>query len=678
MTVADEVAATAFATWEPARPLLTHRQFALRTKLPGGPLKGSPCDPSTDPVQSYIIDQLDSGRWERIFWAAPPQIAGKTQIAIIVPAMRAVMELRATVGYGLPTLQDLDRGWSTKLRPTIRDAGFEANLPESGPGSKRGRPPAITFEDADDRAPLGTVIFLAGGAKQVTCQVVVIDEIDAWREASGAPLWADLEDVWSRADSFQELAIRIGTGTVETDNESQSIILECVNALGTGTRLWAKCRHCGRHAPMEFENFSWEYRQVSDLSGPDLEHARASARYACHHCASVWSEDDRQAALRAALFAHKGQVVDESATITGPAPQTRAFGIRTHALDCVLTTMGAIAEKECAAKYALESHGNHEPMRKFYRYQRVEFYTKDKNDDGTPARITPGYLAARSKASTYALNLGQEVHDQDGDSIHVAQKPEGVEFLTVTEDVQQGGQRAPGRNYFLLQGWAADRRSWDIGWGHLVACQAGRSPSESELHSCLDRVHQLASRISNEYALPLLKRGVDVGDRLPEIRRWLARNPQWIAIRGVESNRKAQSGDIQGVIYRKKQDGGWLLYEIDVHEMRQRAQNGFLVEPNKPGAAHIPEGLAINSSLLAHYCATALIPDTKNGLRWSDRKEDRKHHGDWQKRHDLLDCRTYGCALAEYQIRELLKPSQYPASPQPQDRRSDDFGGAVW
>jgi hypothetical protein len=149
---------------------------------------------------------------------------------------------------------------------------------------------------------------------------------------------------------------------------------------------------------------------------------------------------------------------------------------------------------------------------------------------------------------------------------------------------------------------------------------------------------------------------VDVGARLPEIRRWLARSPQWLAVRGVEGNRKAQPGDLQGVIYRRPQDGGWILYEIDVHEMRQRAQNGFLVEPNKPGAAHLPQGLQTNSSLLAHYCATALINDSKNGLRWSDRKEDRKQHGDWQKRHDLLDCRTYGCALAEYQIRELTKP----------------------
>ncbi len=655
-TDGDSAAERAFAAWNPGRAFLTHRQFALKTKLPGGPLKGSPCDPSTDPVQNYIIDQLDSGKWSRVYWCAPPQIAGKTQIAILVPAMRAVIELRAVVGYGLPTLQDLDRGWTTKLSPTIKEAGFGENLPIAGPGSKGGRPPAVTFMDPTDGSAMGTFIFLAGGAKQVTCRVVVVDEMDSWRDAGGAPRWDDLEDVYARADSFQELAIRIGTGTLETDNADQSIILECVNAIGTGTRLWAKCPHCGLHSPMEFDgNFSWDYRLTADGSGPDLEHAAATARYACGKCATIWNEDDRQRALRAAVFPHKGQTVDDTGAIVGPPPQTKSFGIRTHALDCVLTTMAAIAEKECAARYGVESHANHEPMRKFYRYQRVEHYLKDRGEDGTPARITPGFLVARSKVSTYALQAGKEIHDEEGDSIHVAGKPEGVEFLTITEDVQQGGMRAPGRNYFLVQGWAADRRSWDLSWGHLIACATGRSPSETELHTCLDRVHAHAQEMSGYYGVPLLKRGVDVGDRLPEIRRWLVRNTSWLAVRGVESTRKALEGDIQGVIYRRKQDGGWFLYEIDVHEMRQRAQNGFLVPAGKPGAAHLPEGIDPNRGLVHHYCATALIPDKKSGLRWSDNKKDRSQHGDWQTRRDFLDCRTYGCALAEYQIRDLTR-----------------------
>ncbi len=657
MTIADQAAEKAFVSWDPGRAFLTHRQFALKTKLPGGPLKGSPCDPSTDPVQNYIVDQLDSGKWARVYWCASPQIAGKTQIAILVPALRAVVELRAVVGYGLPTLQDLDRGWTTKLSPTIKEAGFGAYLPITGPGSKGGRPPAVTFENPEDRSAMGSFVFLAGGAKQVTCRVVVVDEIDSWRDAGGTPRWSDLEDVWSRADSFQEAAIRIGTGTLETDNEDECIILVCVNALGTGTRLWAKCPHCGLHSPMEFDvNFSYEYRLTPDGSGPDLEHAVATARYACSKCAAIWSEDDRQAALRAAVFPHKGQTVDATGTIIGPPPQTKSFGIRTHALDCVLTTMGAIAEKECAARYTLEAHNNHEPMRKFYRYQRVEHYLKDRGQDGAPLVLTRGFLAARSAASNYSLDFGKDVRDEDGDTIHIAAKPEGIEFLTCTEDVQQGGRDGPGRNYFLLQGWSSNRTSWDLAWGTLTACPQGRFPTEGELHDCLERVHLLMNKTAADYGLPLLKRGVDVGDRLPEIRRWLIRHPEWLAIRGTDGNRTAKTGDIQGVIYCREQAGGWNLYEIDVNEMRQRAQNGFLAKPNTPGAAHIPEGIKANRALITHYCGTALISDSKGGYRWSSSKADANKHGEWQKRRDLLDCRTYGCALAEYQIRDLTKP----------------------
>ena len=99
-----------FSGWSPSTPPPTHREFCPRTRLPGGPLKGTPYDPATDPVQNWLIDQLDAGKWERIYWSAPPQIGGKTQCLVIVPAMRAAICLNASVGYGLPTLHDLDRG----------------------------------------------------------------------------------------------------------------------------------------------------------------------------------------------------------------------------------------------------------------------------------------------------------------------------------------------------------------------------------------------------------------------------------------------------------------------------------------------------------------------------------------------------------------------------------------
>ena len=644
--VADEAAANAFATWDPGRPLLTHRQFALQTKLPGGPLKGSPCDPSTDPVQNFIVDQLDSGKWERVFWASCPQIAGKTQIAILVPALRAVVELRAVVGYGLPTLQDLDRGWTTKLAPTIKDAGFQGYLPLTGPGSKGGRPPVVTFEDPVTRTSLGSFVFLAGGAKQVTCRLVVIDEIDSWREASGKPRWSDLEDTWARADSFQELAIRIGTGTVETDNPSESIILECVENLGTGTRLWAKCRHCGAYAPMEFSSFTWEYSVVvaNGKPSPDLERAKSTARYACAKCATLWTEDDRQAALRAAVFAHKGQTVDDAGAIVGPAPQTKAFGIRTHALDCVLTTMGAIAEKACAAQYALQQHANHEPMRKFYRYQRVEHY-KEPEPDG---EITAGGLARFSDRST----------------IDKRTVPEWARFLVLTQDVQGD------RHYWLLVAYGDGERWGIVDWGYeyLAPVDSNRAPTPEDRQRTLNTIRDLGTTgwqvAGGEDRMYPVSCGVDGGYLPDEIAAWVQGEPAWKFMRGVgrDEIKHSQEGvdrelprEVSATkALQARRPKGWRIFwwKVDGHYFRRAAHAALLRNPDQPTSGMVPRGLKANADLLLHL----------SGEVWDEGAEGKK--GYWRevrKRHDYLDCLVYNLALAL--LHRHMPNSRNPSAP---------------
>lgn len=633
-----------------ARKTPSFREFAGTVRIYNGPshIRGTNYRYGSDPCQAYLLDQLDSGKWSRIFVCAIPQFGGKTLTAIVIPLLCQTIGARMPVGYGLPTLQDLDKSWAEKLLPALKGSGYGDHLPASGPGARGGRGHTLQLIDPESGENEGLIVFMAGGAIGSTVGTVLIDEIDQFRTSKsqgGTPDWAAIEDLFNRCNAFGTSALRIACGTIESDD--QSIILPLVFEQGTGTTCHPRCPHCRCWVKLDFDGLSIDFA--------DEDTAASSARLACPRCATLWTEDDRQLALKDCRFPHQGQVVTTDGTIAGNAPRTQALGLWWSALESPHTTLGDLAREWYRAKIALETRNDHELLRKFWRYRRCQVYTADVSDDGTPVHITCGYLAARSKASPFSLQAGKEVHDEDGDSIHTAEKPEGVEFLTVTEDVQQGGQRAPGRNYFLIQGWASDRRSWDLSFGHLIACAAGRSPSEAELHACLERVHIHANEVAKAYGVPLLKRGVDVGDRLPEIRRWLVRHPEWLAVRGVEANRKALPGDIQGVIYRRQQDGGWFLYEIDVHDMRQRAQNGFLVPPGKAGAAHLPEGLSSTAAIIQHYCATALINDKKSGLRWSDRKEDRKHHPDWQKRHDFLDCRTYGCALAEYQIRDLTR-----------------------
>jgi phage terminase large subunit GpA-like protein len=644
IAVADAACRDAFAGWDPARPPPTHREFAPRTRLPGGPLKGTPYDPSTDPVQSWLIDQLDSGRWQRIYWSAPPQIGGKTQCAVIVPAMRAAICLKAAVGYGLPTLHDLDRGWQTKVAPTIRDAGLGDYLPRQGPGSRGGRPPSVTFEDPNaDRAQLGSFIFLAGGAKQVTCRVVVVDEIDAWRTADGTPRWTDLEDVWSRADSFQSAAIRIGVGTVEVDDPARSIVLALVNEHGTGHRMHARCPHCGVYAPNEWEHWSYEYRTIDGATGADTAHAAATSAYACPSCAVRWSDDDRRLALLAARFAAKGQTVDAAGVIQGPEPTTDALGLRTHALDSILTTLAEIAKKHALARYALEQHGVHEPMRKFWRYQRVEGYMGDQqvDEDGKETPHTHRTLAARSEVTAWAEVVENSDDDKRWSRYSAATIPAPVALVVGSIDVQRN------RLYCTATGLDADRRTYDIAWSieRARSGQDGKEPppwSAGELQETLSRAADYLEEVSGA----LFRAGVvDVSDGVTqgEIAEWLSTRPNWHAIQGEDHLPAIRpDGKIQPrtslVCWDTTWRNGMGSYRVVTDLAQQAVAESYRIAHELPGAGLLPGPLRAGNAYLRHLTAVGWITTAAGRRTWGAIKG--------SGRADYFDCRAYGTAVA--------------------------------
>jgi len=666
--VADSACRDAFSGWQPSLPPPTHREFCPRTRLPGGPLKGTPYDPSTDPVQSWLIDQLDSGRWSRAYWSAPPQIGGKTQVAIIVPAMRAALCLRATVGYGLPTLHDLDRGWQTKVAPTIRDAGLGEYLPQQGPGSRGGRPPSVTFEDpANNRAPLGSFIFLAGGAKQVTCRVIVVDEIDAWRTADGEPRWSDLEDVWSRADSFQGDAIRIGVGTVEVDDPARSIVLALVNEHGTGHRLHARCPHCGVYATLEWDAFTYEYRTIEGGSGADTAHAVSTAAYSCKSCGAKWSNDDRRKALLTARFAAKGQTVDAAGIIQGPAPTATALGLRTHALDSILTTLGAIAEKHALARYALDTHGNHEPMRKFYRYQRVEGYLGDQQSDAE-AKETPHThrtLAQRSEITAWS-DVREDSDDGKLWSRYSATIPPLAKIITAAIDVQRN------RLYCVLTGLDADRRTYDLAWSIERARSGpdGKEPppwSAGELAETLTR----SADWLEDVAGPQFRVGVvDVSDGVTqgEVAEWLSARPKWSAIQG-EDHLPAirQDGKIQPrtplICWDTQWRNGMGSYRVVTALAQQTISDAYRIQHDQPGAALLPGPMRPGNAYLRHLTAVGWSTTPAGRRVWGAIKGS----GRW----DYFDARAYSTAVAlALRVTDETPPAEAPSAP---DAFNDPF-----
>lgn len=675
-TQGDEIAREALAGWKRAKPPPTHMEFARTLWVPNmaPPPASLPFDPMSDPIQRWLIEQFDSGRWERFYICAPPQFGGKTLVAVMLPALRGVIACRASVGYALPTLADLDKAWATKIKKAIKDSGYGEYLPKHGPGAKGGRGPTIQFHDPDSGEPLGEFVFMAGGAYGNTVRIAVLDEVDQFRDHAGMPLWNDIEDIFNRANAYRSLAVRIASGTVEHD--TNSIILVLVNEHGTGTRPWPKCQHCGRHQVLDWDSVT--YDPESDAS------ASETARIACRHCGVLWSENDRRVAIGESLFVHKGQDIDEHGRINGPDPRTSKLGLLWTALDSVRADLGEIAKEHRLARLGMD-RGDTGLMAKWERYRLCRGSVLAVDGEGQPHRINTTYLESRSNASGYAIARNDRV--EDGDSIHAAQCPDDVEFLVSSADVQRGGDRAPGRLYFLIQGWRNDGTTWDVAWGSIAASPIGRQPNTAELHIALDRLHAFISEYAQSVGKPIVRRVVDVGDRQDELVQWIIRNAGWHAVRGGAGTMKAEDGDLAGWIYIRQQNymgAIWHLGIIDVDQARNQAQVAFLVPANKPGAAHLPSGLNRNDAIIRHYCGTARIRDDHGRERWSETKQDRKYHHEWQKRHDYLDCRTYAY-VAGYHYREIMRKRAAADQramdavrrPQPQPHEHHDGGRQI-
>jgi hypothetical protein len=616
------------------RRIPTYREFAGTIALPGGLLKGQRYQPTSDPWQDYIITQLDSGRWERFYDCGSPQVAGKTLLYILTVALRTVIAERLPVGYGLPTLQDLDKAWHTKLKPALDKSGYKDHLPASGPGSRGGRGPTLLLTDPETGEAEGQIVFLAGGAYGDTVARALIDEIDQFRNADGEPLWGAIEDIYARCDSYGRRALRAGVGTVE--NDTASIILPLVLEHGTGTRGWPRCPHCGTHRIIGLPDLRYH--------GDDEQTVRESARIACA-CGALWTEDDRQAALRGMLFVHRGQDVKDG-QVVGPEPRTTALGTLRPALESTLADLREFAVKHFLAKQALDRRGDHGPMRKFVRYQLCQCYTGDKDEAGAGIELTEAGLLERARACTWGPTKADtdKAPEVDGHlySRHIAPEPTDPGVVGCVAGVDMQGNRC----YWVLAAYALDGTSWDVAWGYEHA-RRDRAPwNQAELFSMLDRVDGVAHQCAG--TLPFELGFVDIadGEMTANLNAWLSgRKLVWKGASGAKRRMQADhADDIEGVAYYR--DGVWLL---DVDSLREQVHAAYRRPNGTIGAIHLPNGLQQNASDVAyirHLLGQRPVRNAKTG------KVTIAERG----RHDWLDARRMAHAAMRIRLTSGNRP----------------------
>ena len=159
-----------------------YESLATRSSNNDGPFKGERYDPASEAPQKIICDVMDgkikgpNGRKYNTIIIPWSVQSGKSLIAILVPALHTTIGKRESVVYCLPTADLLNKIWTDKLKPSIEDCGFGAWLPDSGPGSRGGRPTSLSLVDPKTKQKVGSIIFIAGGSgkKRETGQAGVI------------------------------------------------------------------------------------------------------------------------------------------------------------------------------------------------------------------------------------------------------------------------------------------------------------------------------------------------------------------------------------------------------------------------------------------------------------------------------------------------------------------------
>lgn len=647
--VASSAVRSAMAGWRIDRSPPTLREFCSGLLYPGGPLVGHQMDIDSDPVHAWVVDQIDSGEYSSLAWCATAQVSGKTLIGVTASSLHSAIGCGLPTGYALPTLQDLDKAWSDKLKSQFTDSGYGAALPTSGRGAKGGRGPSVQLYDPATSRAAGRLIFMAGGAYGDTCARLVVDEADQFRRRDGTPDWPAIEDLRARTGSYGSKAFTIFVGTLEINDVNKSIILQLAERQGTGTRPWMPCMDCGR-----FQLISGEHLIYDDTDEKSVEE---SARIRCRHCNADHDGDQLYDMQRRMRFVHAGQSIDESGKLVGPAPRTKQLGLIQNCYAATIADLGEVAKKRWNAQ-RLSDIGDVQSLRKFYWYQECQTLPDESEEGGATIVPTRNKLAAMAARSGYALSVDRR--DQDGDSIHLAHMPAWAEHTTIGVDVQRGGDRAPGRLYFAALS-RGDGQGAVTGWGHVIAGPVGRMPTETELHRALDRLDGLLSDWSP--AATIVRIGVDVGDRGDELMRWTRSRRHWSAVMGTRPLRATRQ-DLDGWIYYREQTQQRRAATSRPDRIRHistedvcRIVHGELMAGSGRGAMALPQGLTREETLIRHFCATV---EYEPG-QWSTRARDRVHHPEWQYRHDLLDCVVYARALAyEWERRTTRRRAPKP------------------
>ena len=606
--------------WKPPADPRSFLEFCRTLRLPEGPAKGQLWDPATEPAQLLWILVVMSGRWRKFCLICPSQ-RGKTQMVTAL-WFWTICELRTSVAVMMPNGEKLDQNWETKFLPTIEGTGLGGLMPKKGKGSRRGRSSAISLRDPETGLVLGRTSFMAlgGGGKETSTSSVTVG-LAALDEGDDAESAGQVALAWKRIESMGAAGMALVSSTVNHKDGREGHPILQTHAVGTQSRLWHRCPHCG------------------DRFAPDLEHLDVDrAAIACPKCHVIWSETDRHQALNDAVIVHHGQQVIDGNVVGEPA-DVEIFSFLTVGIDYhweipdpstgkVELLLPKICADYRAAKKA-ESRGDYSLMRTHMH----KVWCREYQEPEPEGEINNTTLAKCSDRST----------------VNKRTVPAWATFLVMAQDVQGD------RHYWIVVACGPDDRWAIVDWGYELLVPGGqdRQPTPADRRRTLDLIRDLADQgwqvEGGDRRMRPVQRGVDVGYLSDEVVPWVQGEPAWKAVRGVGHDEmgKANTGVelplppeiavTKSLIARRPP--GWFVYwwRVDGHQFRRAAHAALLRHPDQPASGMVPRGLKSNDALLLHL----------SGEVWEDAKDGKA--GYWREvrsRHDWLDCLIYALALA--------------------------------
>lgn len=609
--------------WTPPPAPRTLERFACESiRLPDGPQAGQAWVPASEPLQLLCLAEFSRGNRNKFVLVWPSQ-RGKTLAGVLAPCLHTIVEQRSSVGYLMPSIDKLAQNWEGKIKPAIEGAGYKDWLPQKGPGSKGGRPAALSLRDPKTHAVAGRIYFmsLGGGGKEtaissVSPRAVVLDEAD------DAETEAQLALAFKRTAAYGSAGRAYVVSTVNDRRGRKGHPVLDLAARGTMSRLAHKCPHCGDMAPITMERF-------------------ALGAIACTACGTVWTSEDATRALRNAELKHAH-------------PDSDILSIIAVGPDFFMGGGLAEIEKQRAdAQESIDKRGDHALMRLWHHKVWCEPYTGDvASDDGRPTILTRNALAARSATSTYSLDVDRR--EDEGDSVHLTHLLDGIENISVGADLQRGGEKSPPRIYFSILGdLPRDGKIALVGWGTIAIAPAGRQATDGEIMAGLDRLDRLL--IDWAPKAPIVRKLLDINDggAMADRRsanaaaiRWLRGHRDWWGIRGSDAI-KSEPRDIPGWVYHRSEASLPIRHVVTLNAIR-RIHGDVLA-----GTLLVPQGLGRRETnnqfpaIVNHWCGTVEYEQGK----WSSSAKDRAHHPEWQRRIDYLHATAYArCGIEAWRI----------------------------